>query len=76
MTVQLDTWYTTEFGDYTIRPTRFMFASYDREGNALLFGSTPEAVAACTPLHLEAYAPGYDGRYDSVGQTATVGGKL
>lgn len=76
MSVELETWYTTEFGDYVIRPTRFMFASYDREGNSLVFGVTPEAVAACTPLHLEAHAPGYDGRYDTVLGSAIVGGKL
>lgn len=76
MSVELETWYTTEFGDYVIRPTRFMFASYDREGKPLVFGATPEAVAACTPLHLEAYSPGYDGRYDNVLGSAIVGGKL
>lgn len=76
MSIQLDTWYTCPFGDYVIRETRFIYASYDREGNPLVFGGTPEACAACTPLHLESKSPGYDGRYDRVTGSAIVGGKL
>ena len=76
MSVELETWYTCEWGDYIIRPTRFIYASYDREGNPLVFGATPEAVAGCTPLHMESHAPGYDGRYDVVKGSAIVGGKL
>ena len=76
MDIQLDAFYTTPFGDFRISKTRFIYASYDRDGNALVFGNTAEAVMLCTPTHLEAKAPGYDGRYDTVIGSAIVGGKL
>lgn len=76
MDIQLDAFYTTPFGDFRISKTRFLFASYDRDGKALVFGDTAEAVMGCTPTHLEAKAPGYDGRYDKVLGDAVVGGKL
>lgn len=76
MDIQLDVFYSTQFGDFRISKTRFIYASYDRDGKPLVFGGTPEAVMACTPTHLEAKAPGYDGRYDKVLGSAIVGGKL
>lgn len=76
MGIQLDTWYTCPFGDFVIRKTRFIYASYDRDGNPLVFGGTPEAVAGMTPMHLESKSPGYDGRYNIVKGDAFVGGKL
>ena len=76
MSIQLDTWYTCPYGDFVIRATRFIYASYDRDGNPLVFGGTPEAVATMTPVHLESKSPGYDGKYDRVAGDAFVGGKL
>lgn len=76
MTAQLDTWYTTEFGDFIIKKERFLIASFDRDGNRLVSGGTAQAVFLCTPTHLEAKSPGYDGRYDTVLGSAIVGGKL
>lgn len=76
MQVQTEAWYTTSWGDFIIRPTRFLWASYDREGNPLVFGGTPEAVFRCTPLHLESKSPDYDGRFTKVIGQAFVGGKL
>ena len=76
MDVQTEAWYTTKFGDFIIRPTRFMWASYDRDGKGLVFGNTPEAVFSCTPMHLESKSPEYDGRFSTVIGEAFVGGKL
>ena len=64
MNIQLDTWYTCPHGDFIVRKTRFLYSTFDRDGNSLLTGATPEAVASMTPMHLESKSPDYDGRYD------------
>ena len=68
-TVTTDTyeWHTCEYGQYRLVTTRYgMTKSIDKEGNDLITGLTPEAVHACTPLHMLAQQPDYDGRYDTV----------
>ena len=68
-TITTDTfeWFTCEDGVYRIIETRFgLFTSVDKQGQELVTGLTEEAVHSCTPLHLLAHAPGYDGRYDHV----------
>lgn len=75
----LDQYYTTPYGDFAIRKTRFgAYTSYDRELVQLVTGGTWEAVFSMTPCHLQWAREGYvapegkEGRtYDSV-----VGGKL
>jgi len=74
-TVTPDTydWFTCEHGQYRIVTTRYdMFKSIDKLGNDLITGMTEAAVHACTPLHLLAQQPDYDGRYDSVIGSAAV----
>ena len=68
-TVTTDTydWHTCEYGQYRLVTTRYgMTKSIDKDGNDLITGLTEEAVHACTPLHLLAQQPDYDGRYDTV----------
>ena len=65
-------WFTCEHGQYRVAKTRFgLYKSIDKEGNNLLTALTEDGVHACTPLHLLAKAPGYDGRYDHVMGKAT-----
>ena len=74
-TVMTDTydWHTCEHGQYRIVTTRYdLFKSIDKLGNDLITGLTEEAVHACTPLHLLAQQPDYDGRYDTVIGSAAV----
>jgi hypothetical protein len=47
--------FSTPHGDYRVQKTRFMYKSVDRDGKDLLFGATPEAVHACTPVHLRCH---------------------
>jgi len=65
-------WFTTEYGAYRVVETRFgLYKSIDKEGNDLITALTEEGVHACTPLHLLAQQPDYDGRYDTVMGKAT-----
>ena len=60
-------WFTCEYGQYRIVSTRYdLFKSIDKQGNDLITGLTEQAVHDCTPLHLLAQQPDYDGRYDTV----------
>ena len=60
-------WFTTEHGNYRVLKTRFgLYKSIDKEDNDLITALTEEGVHSCTPLHLLAHAPDYDGRYDYV----------
>ena len=71
----LDTheYFNCEHGSYRIVKTRFsLYKSVDKEGNDLITGLTEEAVHACTPLHLLAQQPDYDGRYDLVIGKASI----
>ncbi len=66
-------WFTCEHGQYRVVSTRFgLYKSIDKLGNDLITGLTEEAIHNCTPLHMLAHAPGYDGRYDLVIGKATV----
>ena len=66
-------WFICEFGNYRVEKTRFgLYKSIDKEGNDLITGLTEEAIHNCTPLHLLAQQPDYDGRYDLVIGKATV----
>ena len=69
LTVSTDefAWFTCEHGQYRVLKTRFgLYKSIDKEGNDLISGLTEEGVHSCTPMHMLANAPGYDGRYDTV----------
>ena len=69
LTVSTDqyAWFTCEHGQYRVQKTRFgLYKSIDKEGNDLLTALNEEGVHACTPLHMLAHAPNYDGRYDYV----------
>jgi len=60
-------WFSTEHGSYRVTKTRFgLYKSIDKKGNDLLTALTEDGVHACTPLHLLAHQPNYDGRYDTV----------
>ncbi len=66
-------WFTCEHGAYRVVETRFgLYKSIDKEGNDLITGLTEDAIHNCTPLHLLAQQPDYDGRYDLVIGKATV----
>jgi len=75
LTVSTDNyaWFTCEHGSYRVVETRFgLYKSIDKAGNDLLTALTEEGVHSCTPLHMLAHSPGYDGRYDHVmGKTTT-----
>tara|TARA_R110002012_G_scaffold192093_2_gene359736 strand:+ start:235 stop:510 length:276 start_codon:yes stop_codon:yes gene_type:complete len=65
-------WFTCEHGQYRVVETRFgLYKSIDKEGNDLLTALTEEGVHSCTPLHMLAHTPDYDGRYDYVMGKAT-----
>ncbi len=73
VTVDTYTYHTCEYGTYRIAKTRYsLYKSIDKEGNDLITGLTEEAVHACTPLHLLAQQPDYDGRYDLVVGSAAI----
>ena len=68
-TVSVDeyAWFSTEHGAYRVVQTRFgLYKSIDKEGTDLITALTEEGIHACTPLHLLAQQPDYDGRYDTV----------
>ena len=75
----LDTFYTTPYGDFSIKKTRFgVHTSYDREGIDLVTGLEWIDVFTITPGHLQWEKEGYtppegtvQATYDSV-----VSGKL
>ena len=56
----LDQYYTTPYGDFAIKYTRFgVYTSYDRELVNLVTGGTWEAVFSMTPCHLQWAREGY-----------------
>ena len=60
-------WFTCEHGQYRIETTRYgLFQSIHKDGTRLITGLTEQGVHNCTPLHLLAQQPDYDGRYDTV----------
>jgi hypothetical protein len=66
-------WHLCEYGSYRIVKTRYdMFKSIDKLGNDLITGLTEQAVHDCTPLHILAQQPDYDGRYDTVIGSAAI----
>ena len=73
MEIKLDAFYSTEWGDFEIRASKYLFNSYDRDGNALVCGATPEAVYWMTPEHLMAHKLGLK---EETTYEGTVGGKL
>ena len=73
LTVDTFKYFICEHGTYRIVKTRFsLYKSIDKEGNDLITGLTEEGVHACTPLHLLAQQPDYDGKYDTVVGSAAV----
>ena len=59
-TQPLDQYWTTPYGDFAIRKTRFgVFQSYDRELVQLLTAGTYEACFTMTPAHLQWAREGY-----------------
>ncbi len=57
----LDQYWTTPYGDFAIRKTRFgAYTSYDRELVQLVTGDTYEAVFKMTPAHLQWAREGYN----------------
>ena len=65
-------WFTCEHGQYRIETTRYgLFQSIHKDGSRLVTGLTEQGVHDCTPLHLLAQQPDYDGRYDSVMSSAS-----
>ncbi len=56
----LDQYWTTPYGDFAIRKTRFgVFQSYDRELVQLVTAGTYEACWKMTPAHLQWAREGY-----------------
>jgi len=73
VTTDIYEWHICEYGSYRIEKTRYdMFKSIDKLGNDLITGLTEQAVHACTPLHLLAQQPDYDGQYDTVIGSAAI----
>jgi hypothetical protein len=75
LTVSTDNyaWFTCEHGSYRVVETRFgLYKSIDKQGNDLITGLTEQAIHDCTPLHLLAQQPDYDGKYDTVIGSASV----
>ena len=67
--VSVDTheYHTCEHGSYRVESTRFgLYKSIDKQGNDLITALTEEGIHACTPLHLLAQQPDYDGKYDRI----------
>ena len=79
MNQPLDTFYTTQYGDFAIKKTRFgLFTSYNRDGENMVTGGTWDAVFAMTPCHLKWAVEGYvapEGK-EVVEYDGVVGGKL
>ncbi len=66
-------WHTCADGQYRVVETRFgLYKSIDKLGNDLITALTEEGIHNCSPLHMLANTPGYDGRYDYVIGKATV----
>lgn len=77
VTVDTYEWITTEFGQFRVEETRYMWKSVSKDGEDLIFGMTKEAVIQITPMHLESKSPDYDGKYHSNAQySASAGVKL
>jgi len=76
----LDQYYTTPYGDFAIRKTRFgAYTSYDRELVQLVTGGTWEAVFSMTPAHLQWAREGYvapEGKETTTTYSSSVGVKL
>ena len=75
----LDAYWTTPYGDFAIRKTRFgVYQSYDRELVPLLTGGTYDAVWQMTPCHLKWAREGYNAPEGKPERTydGVVGGKL
>ena len=76
----LDQYYTTPYGDFAIRKTRFgAYTSYDRELVQLVTGGTYEAVLQMTPSHLQWALHGYvapEGKETETTYSSSVGVKL
>ena len=70
MTEQL---YTTDYGNFYIRKTRFLWESVSEDGTPLLTGPSPESLWIMTPSHLESHALGLK---EERSYSGTVGGKL
>ena len=68
-----DQLYTTEYGNFTIQESRYLWKSVSEDGKDILFGPTPESVYTMTPSHLEARVLGLKEERSYAG---TVGGKL
>lgn len=75
----LDQYYTTPYGDFAIKKTRFgLYTSYDRELVELVTGGTWDSVFQMTPCHLMWKRDGYvapEGK-EVVEYSGVVGGKL
>lgn len=79
MSQPLDTFYTTEYGDFAIMKTRFgLYTSYDRECKQLVTGATWDSVFQITPSHLKWSVVGYTAPEgtEQVEYDGVVGGKL
>ena len=75
----LDAYWTTPYGDFAIRKTRFgLYQSYDRELVGLVTGGTYDAVWQMTPCHLQWAREGYNAPEGKPERTydGVVGGKL
>ena len=76
----LDQFWTTPYGDFAIKKTRFgAYTSYDRELVELVTGGTWDAVFSMTPCHLQWAREGYvapEGKESTTTYSAIVGGKL
>jgi len=75
----LDTFYTTPYGDFAIRKTRFgIHTSYDRDGNGLVTGLKWIHVFETTPYHLQWAKEGYNPPegVEQVSYDSVVSGKL
>lgn len=75
----LNTFYTTPYGDFAIKKSRFgLFISYKRDGEQMVTGGTWKATYTMTPLHMQWAVEGYtppEG-VESVSYSGVVGGKL
>lgn len=75
----LDQYWTTPYGDFAIKKTRFgLFVSYNRELVELITAGTYEACWKMTPYHLQWAREGYtapEGK-EEVTYSSFVGGKL
>ena len=75
----LDQYWTTPYGDFAIKKTRFgLFVSYNRELVELITAGTYEACWKMTPCHLQWAREGYTAPEgtEEVTYSSFVGGKL